>query len=168
MNDDHIIKTAGIEDLESIISIYNTAVNSKFETADTLALDWKKRIDWFKAHDPATYPIFVYKIGAVVAGWISVSPYRQGRMALRFTVEISYYVHEHFRGRGIAEKLLEYTIIECRKLNYRTIFAIILDKNEKSINLLTKHGFEKWGHMPNVADFNGTECGHVYYGLRLY
>lgn len=167
MKEGHVIRTAGIEDLEPIISIYNTAINSKFETADTVELDWKKRIDWFKTHDPAVYPIFVYEIDRKLVGWISLSPYREGRMALRFTIEISYYVHQDFRRQGIAGKLIEHTIIESRKLNYRTIFAIILDKNEKSINLLNKHGFTKWGHLPDVADFNGTACGHMYYGLRL-
>jgi hypothetical protein len=23
------------------------------------------------------------------------------------------------------------------------------------------------GHLPMIADFNGDECGQVYYGLRL-
>ena len=63
--------------------------------------------------------------------------------------------------------MIEYALLAGKKLGYKTIFAIILDKNEASIKLLEKFGFEKWGHMPDVANFNGEECGHIYLGYRL-
>ena len=47
------------------------------------------------------------------------------------------------------------------------LFAIILDSNQGSIRLLEKYGFKKWGHLPRVADFDGIEVGHLYYGLRI-
>jgi len=28
-------------------------------------------------------------------------------------------------------------------------------------------GFEKWGEMPQVVDFDGEECSHLYYGKRI-
>lgn len=167
MMDGHVIRKAQIEDLEEIINIYNCSIFSKFETADTLKINWKKRISWFKNHKSETYPIFVYEIKGIVVGWISLSPYRKGRKALRFTIEISYYVHPEFKQKGIGSNLMEYVIEISRGLNYKTLLAIVLDKNVRSINLLTKYGFSKWGHLPNIADFDISECGHLYYGLRL-
>ncbi len=161
------IRIAQPVDLESIISIYNFAVLAGFETADTRELEWTKRISWFTSHDPENYPIFIYQEEGVIAGWISISPYRRGRQALRFTVEISYYVHPDFKRKGIGSKLVGYALSEARKRKYRSIFAIILDRNEASIQLLIKLGFSQWGHLPNIADFDGEECGQVYYGLRL-
>ena len=32
---------------------------------------------------------------------------------------------------------------------------------------MEKFGFELWGHLPNIADFDGIECGHVYYGIKV-
>ena len=55
----------------------------------------------------------------------------------------------------------------CPSLKIKTLFAILLDSNRGSIRLLTNHGFVKWGHMPKIADFNGIEVGHLYYGLRI-
>ncbi|MDJ0928378.1 MAG: hypothetical protein QNJ73_12105 [Gammaproteobacteria bacterium] len=52
-------------------------------------------------------------------------------------------------------------------LNIKTLFAILLDINADSFRILEKFGFRQWGHMPNVADFDGRECGHLYYGLRV-
>ena len=161
------IRIAQPLDLESIVNIYNFAVRSKFETADTTELQWPNRISWFKSHNPESYPIFIYKEEGVLAGWISISPYRPGRQALRFTVEISYYVHPDFKRKGIGSKLIIHAIEEARKRKYKSVFAIILDRNEASIQLLLKHGFSQWGHLPNIADFDGEECGQVYYGIRL-
>ena len=161
------IRTARFEDLESIIEIYNQAVNAKFETADITEINLSDRIEWFLSHKPDTYPIFVYETHGQVLGWLSFSPYRNGREALRFTIEISYYVHSNFKRQGIGSKLIEYALIESKKMKYKTLFAIILDKNEVSINLLYKFGFIKWGYMPNIADFGGKECGHVYLGYKL-
>ena len=151
----------------SIVEIYNQAIKSKFETADTTEILPKDRLDWFNNHNPDTYPIFVYEINNQIIGWISISAYRQGRQALRYTAEISYYINNDFKRQGIGSKLIKYAIDKSKELNYKTLFAIILDKNEASINILIKFGFVIWGHMPNIADFFGVECGHVNYGLRI-
>jgi len=161
------IRTARIEDLEAIIEIYNQAINSKFETAETTEVKISDKLQWFLNHESNTYPIFVYEKEGKVLGWISFSPYRKERKALRFTIEISYYVHNGFRRQGIGSQLIEYALMMGKKMGYKTLFAIILDKNEASLKLLHKFGFIKWGYMPNVADFNGEECGHVYMGYKL-
>lgn len=167
MKNEQVIRYAIVEDLEAIIKIYNYAVQSKYQTGDTLKINWKKRVSWFKSHKPATYPIFVYEIDGMVVGWVSLSPYRKGRHALRFTIEISYYVNPKYQKLGIGSNLIEYALDKSKELNYKTLLAIVLDKNDRSINLLVKFGFEKWGHMPNIADFDKSECGHLYYGLRI-
>lgn len=162
-----MIRLAQPTDLETIIDIYNQAIRAQFETADTEEVDLADRLEWFQAHTPSTYPIFVYEQDQQVTGWVSVSPYRKGRKALRFTAEISYYVHNKHKRQGIGSKLIQHAIQEAKALHFKNLFAIILDKNEPSIHVLRKFGFQRWGHMPNIADFDGVECGHVYYGLRL-
>lgn len=161
------IRTAKVSDLHSIIGIYNQAVSSKFETADTIIIDPKDKLEWFNNHKKDVYPIFVYEEDNMILGWISISPYRMGRKALRYTVEISYFIDKDFKRQGIGSKLIEYVIIKSKELNYKSLFAIILDRNDASIKLLERFGFVKWGYMPDIADFNGVECGHVYYGLRI-
>jgi len=47
------------------------------------------------------------------------------------------------------------------------VFAIILEGNEASLKLLEKMGFEGWGYLPRVADFDGKEMGHLYYGRHV-
>ncbi len=162
-----IIRTAQAKDLVAIVKIYNQAVKLKSATADLSPVSLESRAEWLAAHDPARHPVFVAQSGNVVVGWCSISEYRPGRGALRHTAEISYYVHEDYRRLGVASKLVKHAIRECPRLDIKTLIAILLDINVPSVRLLDKFGFRKWGHMPDVADFDGKECSHLYYGLRL-
>jgi L-amino acid N-acyltransferase YncA len=162
-----VIRTAEARDLPAIVEIYNQAVRLKSATAELSPVSLQSRAKWLAEHDPASHPVFVAQSGKVVVGWCSISEYRPGRGALRHTAEISYYVHEDYRRMSVASKLVEHAIRECPRLGIKTLIAILLDINVPSLGLLEKFGFQKWGHMPDVADFDGRECSHLYYGLRL-
>ena len=162
-----MIRAATIEDLDSIVAIYNQAIDAGFQTGFTEKWEPGERIGWLQGHLTGTHPIFVYIADGMVAGWFSISPYRAGRAAFRYTVEISYFVHSRHQKKGIGPQLVAYGINACRQLDYKTAIAIILDKNDVSVKLIEKFGFEQWGFMPGIADFSGVECNHLYYGLKL-
>jgi L-amino acid N-acyltransferase YncA len=162
-----IIRIAQQADLVQIVEIYNQAIAQRSATADLTPLEPSDRQQWLEDHVPEKYPVYVAEIDGKVVGWCSLSPYRRGRMALRYTAEISYYVHKDHRRMGIGSALVEHAITQCEKLDNRTLLALLLDVNGPSVKLLEKLGFAKWGHMPNVADFDGRECGHLIYGLRV-
>ncbi|HPR55604.1 MAG TPA: N-acetyltransferase family protein [Deltaproteobacteria bacterium] len=161
------IRVAVPDDLPAIVEIYNQAVSMRTATADLTPISVGDRTSWLEEHHPYTHPVFVAEDGGTVTGWCSISPYRPGRMALRHTAEISYYVHEDFRRRGIGSRLIARAVDRCPSLEIRTLFAILLDINTASVGILEKFGFEKWGHLPGVADFGEVECGHLYYGRRV-
>lgn len=96
-----------------------------------------------------------------------MSAYRSGRAALRFTAEISYYIAFAFHRQGIGAALVEHALAACPALQIRHVFAIVLEGNQASTRLLEKMGFEQWGYLPSVADFDGKEVGHLYYGRHL-
>ncbi len=161
------IRIAKFEDLEIIVEIYNQAIAAGEKTADIAAVTTDDRKDWFNGHTPGKYPILVAEKGGSVVGYLTVSAYRPGRMALRHTAEVSYFIHFEHHGEGIASRLLRYAINLCPSLQIKTLFAILIDSNQNSIRLLEKCGFRKWGYMPRVAEFDGIEFGHLYYGLRI-
>jgi len=160
------IRKAKIEDIERINQIYNQAVIEQF-IADTTPWEINKRVDWFNEHNNFEYPVFVAEIENYLTGFLYISPYRQGRMALKHTVEASFFIDKNYRRMGIGKKLLEYAETECKKAGIKIIVAIILDYNEASVNLVEKCGFGKWGHLPEIALFDNTEVGHFYYGKRI-
>jgi len=125
------------------------------------------RITWFEEHRSEKHPIFVAEVGGGVAGWCSLSAYRPGRAAFRFTAEISYYIALTHHRQGIGTALIEYALAACSALQIRHLFAIVLENNAASLQLLEKMGFEQWGYLPRVADFDGEEVGHLYYGRHV-
>jgi len=63
--------------------------------------------------------------------------------------------------------LIEHTLAACPGLQIKNLFAIVLENNQVSLKLLQKMGFEQWGYLPRVANFDGKEVGHLYYGRRV-
>ena len=162
-----IIRLAQQSDLPAIVEIYNQAISTKQSTGDLQPVQVEDRVAWFENHAPGKYPIFVAEDAGMVVGWCSLSSYRQGRAAFRHTAEISYYISFTHHRRGIGTALIEQALSACPRLQIRHLFAIVLESNQASIRLLEKMGFEKWGYLPQVADFDGKEVGHLYYGRHV-
>jgi len=161
------IRLATEGDIPAVTAIYNQAITLGNATAHTQAVSTAERQSWLADHNPDTDPVFVAESANMVTGYCSLSAYRPGRAALRHTKEISYFVDEGHRRQGVGSGLIQHALQECPTRDIRTLFAILLDNNPASAALLEKFGFERWGHMPAVADFNGTEIGHSYYGLKV-
>jgi L-amino acid N-acyltransferase YncA len=161
------IRIAEFEDLKSMVDIYNQAIVAGQKTADTTPVTIEDRKKWFNEHLSDNYPIWLAEEGRLIVGYLTLSAYRSGRNALIHTAEVSYFVDFAYHRKGIASNLLLSAIEKCPSLRIRTLIAIVIDTNQASINLLKKYGFEKWGHMPHVAEFDGIEVGHLYYGLKI-
>ena len=154
-------------DYSEIVNIYNHAVDEKFATADTEYVTIESKKDWFAQHSVYTYPIYIAEENNEIVGWCSLSPHRPGRKALRSVAEISYYIHKDYRRRGIANSLITHTIEKAKQLGFKNLITILLDLNKPSIYLLEKFGFEKWGHLPDIAVIEEKICGQFIYGKKL-
>ena len=164
----HRIRTARSTDIPALTQIYNQAITARFQTADLSPVDETERARWLEKHPPDQYPVFVAEDDSSnTLAYCSITPYREGREALQNTAEISYYVHTDNQGQGIGSDLIQHAISECPALGIKNLFAILLDANTNSIGLLKKFGFEQWGHLPAVANIDGQEVGHLYYGRRV-
>jgi len=162
-----LIRNSTEKDFKDIVAIYNHAVDEKFATADTEHVSVESRKEWFAQHSPEIYPIIVADNKDQIIGWCSLSPHRPGRKALGSVAEISYYVHKDHRKKGVAKFLITHTLEEAKVLGFKNLISILLDLNSVSIHLLEKFSFEKWGHLPNVAEIDGVICGQFIYGRKL-
>ncbi len=161
------IRTARKEDLPGLVEIYNQAVAAGQKTADTIPVTVEGRRTWFEAHPPEKYPVLVYEDGDSILGYLEISAYRPGRMAVQHTAEASVYIHFSHHRKGIASALVRYAVGFCPALRIKTLIAIVLESNQASISQLEKFGFERWGFLPGIAEFEGKEVGHIYFGLRI-
>lgn len=161
------IRYADMKDLPRIVEIFNQGVLSRRSSATTTPVTVEDRKAWFMEHKPEKHPIYVAESDGIVIGWCSISLYRPGRNALRFTAELSCYVDESQQGRGIGSSLITHAIIESPKLGIKNLVAVVIDRNIASQKMLERLGFEKWGYLPCVLDYDGEECGEYYYGKRV-
>ena len=155
------------EDLEAINRIYNQAVRQQFCTAHLEPVGMEERKLWFLSHKPGLHPVFVAENDERIVGWASLGPYREDRQALAHVAEVSYYVDELARGKGVGSSLLNHAIQMAPDYGFSVLIAILLNRNPASIGLLQKYGFEEWGRMPGIAKINDQLADHLYYGLRL-
>jgi phosphinothricin acetyltransferase len=162
-----LIRIAQLADLPVIVSIYNQAVPTRRSTANTIPWTIEGRTTWFNEHKPNHHPIFVGEVNNQVVGWCSLSVYRPGRPALRFTTEISYYIDTAYQRQGVGSALISHVLAVCPSIGIKNIIAVLIDRNEASRKLLDKLGFQQWGYLPRVLDFDGEECGEYYYGKRV-
>jgi L-amino acid N-acyltransferase YncA len=151
------IRDALESDLPAIVDIYNATVPTRMVTAELEPTTVEARLPWFRAHTPDRHPFWVMEIDGQIAGWLSVQSFLP-RCAYRGTAELSVYVDQRFRRRGVARTLLEGAIARASSLEINAMVGFIFAHNEPSLKLFERLGFERWGFLPRVARLDGI--GH--------
>jgi phosphinothricin acetyltransferase len=153
-------------DLEQIVAIYNSTISTHMVTADTEPVSAASRVRWFDEHTPTLRPLWVIESDRRIAAWLSFSSF-YGRLAYSGTVELSVYVHDSCRRRGLASYLLSEALDHAPTLKINTVLGFIFGHNEPSLALFGRFGFARWGELPRVAVLNGVERDLVIMGRRV-
>ncbi len=160
-------RLARAEDLPAIVDIYNSTIAGRQVTADTEAISVASRAAWFAAHTPERRPLWVVPDEAGgIAGWLSYSDF-YGRPAYNGTAELSIYLHESARGRGLGRYLLQQALAFAPQIQVHTLLGFIFGHNEASLRLFYQAGFEKWADLPRVAKLDETERDLLILGKRV-
>jgi L-amino acid N-acyltransferase YncA len=160
------IRDACDSDLSAIIDIYNAAIATRIATAQLEPVTVDERRDWLKEHSPDRHPFWVLEIDSQVAGWLSLKSLLP-RCAYRGTAEVSVYVGETFRRRGIARKLLEEAIARGPARGINAMVGLIFAHNEPSLKLFEQLGFKRWGLLPRIARLDGVERDLMIMGRHV-
>jgi len=159
-------RNATIEDLDTIVEIYNSIVPGRMVTADTEPVTVQSRIKWFYEHDAEFRPLWMVIKDNETVGWLSFQSF-YGRPAYRETAEISIYLDEKIRGKGLGKIILRHAMDACAKLGIKTLLGFIFRHNERSMKLFSDAGFESWGVFPRVAVLDGIERDLIIAGKRI-
>jgi L-amino acid N-acyltransferase YncA len=160
------IRDATIDDLPAIVAIYNAAIPGRMATADLESVSVDSRRAWFNEHSPNARPLWVLEDGGEVRGWLSFQSF-YGRRAYQATAELSVYVATDAQRRGYARKLVAEAIRRAPEFGVKTLLGFIFGHNGPSLALFGSYGFEKWAHLPRVAEMDGIERDLLILGLRL-
>jgi phosphinothricin acetyltransferase len=158
-----IIRDAVEADLPAIVEIYNATVPTRMVTAELEPTTVETRLAWFREHSPEQYPFWVAELEGRVIGWLDFKKFLP-RCAYRGTAEISVYVDEEFRHRGVGQRLLEQAIARAPSLGITVLVGLIFGHNEPSLKLFQRLSFERWAFLPGVAQLDGVERDLVVVG----
>lgn len=155
------------KDLEIIVGIYNSTVPTRMVTADTEPVSVESRRQWFNEHTADKRPLWVVENDKdEIIGWVSFQNF-YGRPAYDATSEISIYLHEKARGKGLGKELLEYSIKKSPSFHIKTLLGFIFAHNEASLRLFRNAGFEEWACLPDIAVLDGQERSLKILGMRV-
>ncbi|MCW3480807.1 GNAT family N-acetyltransferase [Neisseriaceae bacterium JH1-16] len=160
------LRLASTADLPAIVAIYNSTVASREVTADLEPVSVESRQAWFDAHQPQRRPLWVLEQDGEVLGWASLSDF-YGRPAYQGTAELSVYLREDCRGRGLARRLLDEAIARAPALGIDTLLGFIFGHNQPSLTLFERYGFQRWGDLPAVAELDGVKRDLIIVGRRV-
>jgi phosphinothricin acetyltransferase len=158
-----IIRDAVETDLPAIVEIYNATVPTRMVTAELEPTTVEARLPWFREHSAERYPFWVVESEGCVIGWLDFKKF-QPRSAYRGTAEISVYVDEKSRRRGVGQQLLERAIALAPSLGITALVGLIFGHNEPSLKLFRRFDFERWGFFPGVAQLDGVDRDLVVMG----
>ena len=153
-------------DLPQIVAIYNSTIPSRMVTADTQPVSVESRALWFEEHAPDHRPLWVVEDAGRIAAWLSFSSF-YGRPAYAKTSELSVYVHEAHRKRGLGSALLKSALAHAPALKVDRLLGFIFGHNQPSLVLFERFGFARWGELPGVAALDGIERDLVIVGRRV-
>ncbi|MEO7493915.1 MAG: N-acetyltransferase family protein [Massilia sp.] len=168
----YIHRLARADDLPAIVAIYNSTVASREVTADTEPVSVASRQTWFDEHAPARRPLWVIHDAddtaatPAVIGWLSYSNF-YGRPAYAGTAELSIYIHEAWRGKGIGQYCLQEAMAFAPQISVHTLLGFIFGHNAPSLGLFRKFGFAEWANLPGVATLDGVERDLIILGKRV-
>jgi L-amino acid N-acyltransferase YncA len=165
-------RLATLEDLPTIVAIYNTTIASREVTAYTEPVSVESRLQWFHDHTPEKRPLWIIEKEGDTSdkpetlGWMSYSNF-YGRPAYSGTAEISIYIAEAWRGKGIGGYCIEQATAYAPQIKVHTLLGFIFGHNKPSLGLFAKFGFETWAQLPKVANLDGVERDLIILGKRV-
>ena len=145
-------RPAALEDAQAINDIYNDAIETTNATFDTVAKPLSFREQWLAVRQ-AHHPVLVAEEedGGPVVGWASLNSY-DARDAYRRTAEISIYIDNEARGKGLGRELMDAILAAGKATELRTVIARITVDNEASIRLHENAGFQSVGILRGVGE----------------
>ena len=129
--------------------IYEEGLSTGNATFQTTAPNWE---DWNKSHIQSSR-LVAFEKGTMV-GWAALTPVSD-RCVYGGVAEISVYVAESARGKGVGKELLKALIRTSEDNKFWTLQAGIFPENIASIKIHEANGFRIIGKREKIGQMNG-------------
>lgn len=136
-------------DWDQVAAIFRQGLETGNATFETQVPSWES---WDAAHIQSCR--VVAEIENVVVGWAALSPV-SSRKVYAGVAEVSIYISNDFKGKGIGSHLMKKLVDESEKSGFWTLQAGIFRENVISIKLHQDSGFRIVGYREKIAQLNG-------------
>ncbi|AVK84827.1 N-acetyltransferase [Lysinibacillus sp. B2A1] len=137
------------KDLKEVLKIYKEGIETGMATFQT---EVPSEREWDEGHHATLR--FVAEEHNRVIGWIAISPVST-RAVYSGVGEVSVYLSNNSKGKGIASMLFKKLIEESEKAGFWTLQSSIFAINTSSIQLHKKMGFRIVGTREKIAQLHG-------------
>lgn len=146
------MKITSLEEIHypEVAAIYLEGIATGQATFQTEAPSWS---EWNESHLPHSRLVAVEN--NFVAGWAALTNV-SGRCVYAGVAEVSVYIGENFRGKGIGNLLLQKLITESEVNNIWTLQSGIFPENKASLDLHYKNGFRLVGKRERIGKMKNT------------
>lgn len=165
MNTDFQIRLARLSDAEDMLEIYGPIVTetaTSFETENRSKQEFQNRITTYGTKAPW----LVAEINNKVIGYAYATEHRN-RKAYQWNQEVTVYVHQDYRKKGVARKLYSQLLEMLTAMNYSKAIAVITLPNDASIGFHQSLGFKPIGEMKNIGFKLGAWRSTSWWDLQL-
>jgi phosphinothricin acetyltransferase len=147
---DFVVEEMKALDWEQVRSIYLEGIATGIATFETDAPAWEK---WDAGH--LRRARLVARAGDGILGWAALSPVSD-RCVYGGVAEVSVYVGERGRGRGVGRALLEALVEASERNGIWTLQAGVFPENAASLRLHLRCGFREVGRRERIGKLNGA------------
>lgn len=162
-----IIECTFEEHAHAILDIFNDAILNSTALYDYKARTIQNMVSWFETKKQNGFPVIgMIDQAGKLAGFASYGTFRAWP-AYKYSVEHSVYVHQDYRGQGIAIELMKALINAAQKNDVHTMIGGIDATNDSSIRLHEKLGFVHTGTLPQVGFKFGRWLDLAFYQILL-
>ena len=137
-------------DWPGVARIYADGIATGNATFETGAPSWA---EWDRGH--LAEHRFVAVDDAAVVGWIALAPV-SSRCCYAGVAEVSAYVAEAARGRGVGSALLEKLVASSERAGIWTLETGVFPENKPSLALLERFGFREIGVRERIGKLDGV------------
>ena len=144
-----VIQNLTQETYPAVKSIYEQGIATGNATFQTEAPGWE---EWNKSHLEQCRVVAIED--NEVIGWAALTPV-SGRCVYAGVAEVSVYVNEKHRGKGVGKLLLKNLIDKSEENNIWTLQAGIFPENAVSLKVHEQLGFRQVGYREKIGQMKG-------------